>query len=1194
MQTRNYRSSLRWAEWRSMRPVWISLCRTVLLVLLALCALPTHAQYSASLQGTVADPQGAMIPGAHLILKDLETGQTWSATSDATGTFTFNALPPAVFELTVTRDGFATKAVEDVHILAEQANSLNVQLAVGAKSQTVTVNASKTPLIDTATGDVSGTISQQDLARMPDFGRDPLQMLMLAPGMMGDDSQSAGGGTYSLPGNDGDGSASATSGPYMTENKPQVFGNGQRNDTNGITLDGIGITSVTWGSAAVVTPNPDAIAEIKVSSNEYDAEYGRFGGAQVQLITQNGTNHFHGTALFKFDRPGLNAYQRWDPNNNPQRDNARYDEFGGTLGGPIWRDKVFFFFSYDSIRNTGTATGGGWYETSAFDKSAPSGSIAGKFLGITGAGAVYTKILEDPADGHNCANINLVQGVNCNYIQGQGLDIGRPLTIGLGKQDPSYAPPTSNGVYTPGLGGDGTGSYSNLDGVADLMYVATTGPNNNINTQYGGRLDYQITAKDRIAGTVFYVPVNNTDYNGPYRASNLFHHNALNYATGLIYDRTFTPTLLNEARVGMAGWKWNELTDNPQSPLGLPDVTIAQNNCNGPSFSSTYEPFSYCGSLFGPSVGSVFDQWTLNFKDVVTKVQGSHNIRMGGEVTRLAYLDEPTWEAEPTYFFSNLWDFLNDAPNGENVTADPRTGQPSLFRKDDRQNYFAFFGQDDWKMRPNLTVNLGLRWEYYGGMTEKKGNEPNVRLGSGSSTLTGLNVVLGGTQVNAPKTNFGPEIGFAWSPTRMRNNLVIRGGFGIGYTGLEEAITTNTRFNPPFVANGENLTGSEIVYGTASNVYQAGALPANPNLITSFNSANLPTNGLPTPVTALPTNLATATTYHYSVEGQYLVGHGWVATVGYTGAAGRNLPLQTNLNNYYASQILAGQMAFNPIVNGIDWYYDSGNSTFNSLLLEGRHQFANTFEADVQYVFGKSTDDGSGPYSTSDYEFLPGYNNGPSDYDVRQDLKMFANWSPLLFRGSRSWLEKVAGGWNISPIFNIHSGFPYDVVYGNGIANNAFYGGSSNNGGNGSLRPASYKGGAGTSQSTDSFKSGSTHFPGGGSAFFSAPTVPAGNSWSTDVAPTPVALPTPPGISRNAFRGPRYSDLDMAMTKSFGLPNVQGLGENARFEIRADAFNLFNKLNLAGVDNTVTDSTFGRANTVLGSRTVELEAHFKF
>lgn len=721
------------------------------------------------------------------------------------------------------------------------------------------------------------------------------------------------------------------------------------------------------------------------------------------------------------------------------------------------------------------------------------------------------------------------------------------------------------------------------------MYVATVSPTQNINQQYNGRVDYQASGNDLFAASLYYVPVNNTNYNGAIRASNLFHHNAKNYSTSALWNHTFSASLLNEARADMAGWKWNELADNPQSPLGLPDAKIFASNYS-PTFSSISTDVM---NGFGPSIGSVFDQWTMNYKDVLTKVHGTHNLKFGGQFTKLAYMDIPTWDSEPTYFFNNLWDFMNDAPQTESVTADPRTGQPSMFRKDDRQNLYAFFAQDDWKLQPNLTVNAGLRWEYFGGMYEKKGNQPNVRLGTGANTLTDLRIVLGGNQVNAQKFNFGPQLGFAWSPSRMNYRLVVRGGIGVSYDNLEQAITTNTRNNPPFLANGSNLTGSQILYGASSNIYQAGGLPPNPHLVTTFNAANLPTNGIPTSVTALPEDLPTSYVYHYSLEGQYDLGHQWIGTVGYQGSVGHHLTIQTNLNNKLAPDVIAGRMAFNPLVNGIDWYENSGNSAFNALLLEARRQFANQFSADAQYRWSKSTDDGSHPYANPDYEFLPGYAFGRSDYDSRHMLKLYGLWSPVLFHGQHSWPEKVVGGWTLSGILNLHSGFPYNPIYA-GIAGDAVYGGSSNNGGNSNLRPAKYLGGASGSTSVDSFKTAAAHYPKGGKSYFTEPTVFSGPSWSTDVAPMPTALPQVPGVERNAFTGPRYSGVDMALTKAFGLPSMKGLGESARFELRGNAYNLFNKLNLADVDNHIPDTNFGRANTVLGSRTIEVEAHFKF
>ncbi len=409
--------------------------------------------------------------------------------------------------------------------------------------------------------------------------------------------------------------------------------------------------------------------------------------------------------------------------------------------------------------------------------------------------------------------------------------------------------------------------------------------------------------------------------------------------------------------------------------MGLPNDYIALNN--GVSFSSLTSGSGNGPQRFGPSIGSIFDQWTYNAKDILTKVYKSHTLKFGGQYTRLAQLDSATWAASQNFYFNNYWDFLNDAPTTETVSgADPLTGIPTDSRKDDRQYIPSVFAQDDWKIRSNLTLNLGLRWEYFAGMTEKNGNNPRLNLGRGPATFTNLAIVLNQPQVDAQKMNFGPEFGFAWSPERDGGRLVVRGGFGMSFNGLEQAITTNTRFDPPFLTNSNTLTGSEIVYGTASDIYQYGALPANPLLISGFNSANLPTGGVAIGITGIDNKLKTSYVYRYSLEGQYDLGHAWVATLGYSGSSGRHLPLQYNLYNKYAPQILTGSAAFNPVVNSIDWYEDTGTSSFNSMLADLRHTFAHTFEADVQYRWAHSLDGGSGPYTEPDYQWLPGYNWG--------------------------------------------------------------------------------------------------------------------------------------------------------------------------------------------------------------------------
>ena len=218
-----------------------------------------------------------------------------------------------------------------------------------------------------------------------------------------------------------------------------------------------------------------------------------------------------------------------------------------------------------------------------------------------------------------------------------------------------------------------------------------------------------MTEKDHIAFAMYWVPLSKTNFQGGERAYDLFHHNQINDAFSAIWNRTISPTFLNEARVNAAGYRWNEVSSNPQSPVGLPTDNIDQTG-------------SITVNQFGPSVGSVLNQWTYTFKDVATKIVGRHSVKFGGELTRLLYLQECAACSVPHYNFFNIWDFLNDAPQQESGSFNPTTGLPTTERQDDREDLWGFFVQDDFKLARNLTINAGLRWSYFGPLSSKEGN----------------------------------------------------------------------------------------------------------------------------------------------------------------------------------------------------------------------------------------------------------------------------------------------------------------------------------------------------------------------------------------------------------------------------------------------------------------------------------------
>jgi len=599
----------------SVRALW-------LMAFLSFFSVVANAQFRASLRGTVTDTQGAAVPDATVTLTNTATNQKMQTNSDANGIYQFSALGPAPYSLSAEHAGFKTKVLDHVQIIPEQLNSLDLQLDLGEVQQTVTVSGT-TQTLDTETATISGTVSSNQIQHMPSFNRDVFQLAQLAPGTFGDASQQAGGGSFNLPGNQGPGGTpSGSGGIFATENGPQIQNAGGQYETNSINIDGISTVSAVWGGTSVITPSEDSVESMKVVSNSYDAQNGRFTGAQIQVITKGGSNQFHGSAFFKASRPGLNAYQRWNGvgSNQPgtpaerglNRDESRFNQYGGSLGGPIWKNKIFAFFNWETSPFASSTTAQGWYETSQFDASAAApGSIASTYLSFPGNAVSSNGIIQ-----RSCASIGLTEGTDCNTVAG-GLDVGSPLTTGLGTQDLTYGGNPS----VPGIGGG-------LDTVPDIAFFNSVNPTRTSQMQFTGRLDGNLTEKDRLTFTIYYVPISNTNYNGPVRATNLWHHSQTNNAYALIWNRTISATLLNEARVNAAGWRWNEVASNPQEPFGLPATSIDAIGGNGDNAAAVIQ-------YFGPPGPSILNQWTYSYSDVLTKIKGRHSIRVGGDLTRL-------------------------------------------------------------------------------------------------------------------------------------------------------------------------------------------------------------------------------------------------------------------------------------------------------------------------------------------------------------------------------------------------------------------------------------------------------------------------------------------------------------------------------------------------------------------------------
>jgi hypothetical protein len=359
-----------------------------------------------------------------------------------------------------------------------------------------------------------------------------------------------------------------------------------------------------------------------------------------------------------------------------------------------------------------------------------------------------------------------------------------------------------------------------------------------------------------------------------------------------------------------------------------------------------------------------------------------------------------------------------------------------------------------------------------------------------------------------------------------------------------------------------------------------------------LNSANLPVSGGNINLVAYNPNQKTTTTYHYSLDAQYQLPHNTVASIGYLGNENRHLLI---FANYLTTAAQLGY-AVSPQVNYLQYWNNAGTGNYNGLVTSIKHTLANNFNLEAQYTWSKAMDDNSGPYSQDPYSYNSHYAYGRSDYNVGQAFKLFGLWQPVFFHGAHGWVEKVAGNWSLSGIWNVHTGFPWTPQY---STQGVYYQGDIY-----SLRPTSVIRPYGHDNNNKVYQgSQNPNFgpSGDASQFFGAPSYVTGPAFP-NLAPGPL-----PGIARNTLNGPSYNDVDASLTKGFGLPKMKVLGEGARFEVRADAYNLFNKTNINGQslnttigsvnpDGTVSqfNANFGVANSGLGARVVQMQARFSF
>lgn len=1114
----------------------VATCATVLM----LTASAVFAQYNARLQGTVTDPSGAVIQGATVTLKSAETSKSQTAKSDASGVYAFNALAPGTYTLSSSMTGFKSFSRENITIAAEQAQTVNVTLEPGEVTESVTVTAPSVATLDTENANIGTELSNDQVTRLPQFARNPYDLLMLSPNVTMDAARGGGGQAVNLPNSTGPGGSNSSI--FQTENQVPIAANGQRISSNNFMIDGVSVNSLEWGGGAVVTPNQESVKSMVVLTDPYSAEYGRNTGAQINVISQNGSNQLHGSGVFRYSDPIFNTYNSWGGPGGarPTRDNDLFRQFAASLGGPIVKNHLFWFFSYEGLRQSSISYYTGWVETPQFTQAVASlrpNSITAKILGASGAQPRIVSVLNSPCPTAFAANA-------CRAVAG-GIDVGSI----------TGAP----GTYTNTLGGG-------LDNVPDLEFAQLYNPSSTDGNQYNFRLDYNVTQKDTLAFSNFITKLSTLagDPGGFSRPMADLVFNPTNTAGTLMENHIFSASLLNQIRWNYTRYYNNQITSSGTVNWGIPQAQVQDYPIPRPSWGATQ----------GSTSPAILAQNTFEFDDILNWVHGNHALKFGGGIRWEQNNNNQAGASRPIYVFSGLWNFANDAPIFEGVAANPVTGAPANAQRYFRTRDYDLFVQDDWKVRANLTVNLGLRWEYFTPLEETRGQLSNVFYPSAFDAFNASVHAVSGFLYPPDRKDFGPRLGFAYEPFGTTSNFVIRGGFGIFYDRLPQVEFGNTLQNPPFYAQyglccgtaGSPFAGGTIQYSLGSN-NSPFSYPVNPALAQGLN----PTSGTPVGANvsvygASPTT-ATPYSYIYSFQMEQRIPWNFVASLGYSGSDTHHEPRFVNQCFIYTCNFASFNSIYIPQTD-VD-----GN--YNALIATLTRQLTRGLQMQVNYRWSKSLDylsyGGPGAVTNQTYPQDQRTEYGPSDYDTPHSFVGSVLWQiPTPHRSG--FLGALLGGWELNPIVNYHSGFPWTPKIGQSVQTP---GGPTL----APIRPTQYFGGAMDDQSVSAWETGA-NFAGGGAKYFN------------------IKSSGPPGVGRNSFRGPRFFQTNASLGKITKLPWAH-LGEAAQLELRMDVFNVFNQTNLLPLgffsQGTMADQPFfGYSDGAMAGRVVQIQARFSF
>jgi hypothetical protein len=941
-------------------------------------------QVTATITGRVVDPSSAAVANAKVTATSLDRGTAYTTTSNSEGYYNLLYLPVGAYNVKVENAGFQAATQSNVALQMNQVAKLDFQLQVGNVQTTVEVTA-VAPVLQTESTLLGQVIDSRTNTTLPLATRNYVQLTLLAAGSVHPDPSSFTSGQ----------TTSSSGRPYV---------NGNREQANNFVLDGMDNNQVS-DNLVGYAPSVDAIQEFNEITNNAPAEFGNFMGGIISTTIKSGTNQYHGDAFEFLRNDALNANSWGDNFTDVPKGKLRWNEFGGTLGGPIKRDKLFFFVDYQGQRfDTPTSVGA----TSVLTAAERSGDFS----------ALLPKVqLYNPLSVINGKRVPFAG----NIIPSQMLD---PVASKIVGDTSAYPLPTGTGL------------------INNYLYSSHTYINGD---QGDAKLDWNASDKDRVFGRYSQSMYTNPTTNNLPIFYNSF-NNSPTHTGVLDWTRTLSPTMVNEARVGVNyvflnnGAAGNGLANLPQT-VGLPGTV-----------SDILSAMSFSGGN-AASVGNsdneqLFADTVIQYEDTINITKGAHNMHAGfqGWRQRVDTFYSGNNGKAGTFTFDGRYTAgpnpLATAGAGSGIAeADFLLGLPSDIGGGvnggtwgQRANIFAAFFQDDWHITPKLTVNLGLRYELHTPWTEVKNRQSNFGLFSGALELPGQNGNSGALyNTYNGITNFQPRVGIAYS---VAKNTVIRAAYTL--SSYLEGTGTNLRLtiNPPFAHETDaNYTSKSVPTSTLSQ----GFLPLEANPSDAFAGAL---------IRLWDPNIRPAVSNQWNLTVQRQFAGNTTLQVGYVGQRTTHLMVPMP---YFQKELLSnGTVVGSPYLSGNPTLYNeisqisgtasNGNQAYNALQAVLNKRFSNGLEYQVAYTYSKCMTDSSGYYGSwggQTTPVSPYWQNlydkkaewGPCYYDVTHVLTSYATYD-LPFGKDRQFgkslnpvVNAVAGDWQVNAIVSLHTGF---------------------------------------------------------------------------------------------------------------------------------------------------------------------------